>query len=68
MPENGAEPNGAKRWPLTEAQRRFFARHAQSAREIESAMRGALQMLVDEKGIAGKVRLSEDFAEMIEET
>lgn len=56
-----------KRYPLTPKQQQFFQKQAQAATNLQMAMRGALQMLVEEQGIAGRVSLSEDFSEMIEE-
>ena len=56
-----------RRHYLTEAQRQFFVRQKQTMTNIEMGMRGALQMAVEERGIAGKVTLSEDCAELIVE-
>lgn len=51
---------------LNDKQTAFFRRNMQMAREVEQQMRGALQMIVEEREITGRVRLNDDFTEIIE--
>lgn len=71
VPSNNGEllpqPTAVNRHRLTETQRQFFQRQKQALTNIEMGLRGALQMLVEEKSLIGKVSLSEDCAELIQE-
>jgi hypothetical protein len=53
------------RYPLTTKQQGFFQRHRQMALQIEAAMKGALQLIIDENDIKGRVTVSDDGTELI---
>jgi hypothetical protein len=54
------------RIPLTPKQTAFFLRHRMAMHATDAAMRGALQLIVEELGLAGRVTLSDDCTELIE--
>jgi hypothetical protein len=56
---------GNTRVPLTIKQRQFFERQRAAIQQIDAAMKGALQLIVEEHELIGKVMLSEDFSELI---
>ena len=62
-----SEPPKQAHYQLSDKQRDFFLRQRQAMSNIEMGMRGALQMLVEEHGLSGKVTLSEDCSELIAE-
>jgi len=49
---------------LTEKQKTFFLRQKLV---MNASMQGALQLLIEEMGLTGRVRLSDDCSELIEE-
>ena len=53
--------------PLTEKQKLFFERQKQAIIRLDAGMQGALQMIIEEMGLKGRVRLSDDCTEVIEE-
>jgi hypothetical protein len=55
----------SSRYPLTTKQQQFFQRHRSMAMQVEAAMKGALQLIIDENDIKGKVSVSEDSTELI---
>jgi hypothetical protein len=59
------DEHGNRRIPLTAKQRQFFERQRSAIQQIDAAMKGALQLIVEEHELRGKVTLSDDFAVLI---
>lgn len=58
--------NGSKsRHPLSPKQTEYFRRAAMMRQQIETQMRGALELIVLEEEIKGKATLADDFTEII---
>jgi hypothetical protein len=55
----------ATRFPLNGKQQEFFKRRRMAMQQIEMEMRGALQIVVEENELKGKVTISDDFTELI---
>ena len=55
------------RHPLTGKQRAFFERQKLAIVRIDAAMQGALQMIVEELELKGRVKLADDCSEMLVE-
>ena len=53
------------RHPLTSKQRAFFERQKLAIVRIDAAMQGALQMIVEELELKGRVKLADDCSEML---
>jgi hypothetical protein len=58
-------PKEYSRHPLNTKQQQFFQRNKQMIQQVEQAMRGALQLIVEENELKGKVTLADDFTELI---
>lgn len=59
------EPKTYSRHPLSPKQQDFFRQNRMAIQQIEVGMRGALQLIVTEQELKGKVTLSDDFSELI---
>jgi hypothetical protein len=66
-PAPPAPSSTIRRHTLAPKQQQFFIRQKQSLTNLEMGLRGALQLLVEERGLVGKVSLAEDCLELIEE-
>jgi len=53
------------RFPLSDKQQDFFRRRRLGMQQLENEMRGALQMIIEENELRGKVMLSDDMTELI---
>ena len=59
--------NKQQRIELTDKQRQFFFNQRSLMQQVEAAMKGALQLICDEKEVRGKVALTEDFSAILVE-
>lgn len=57
--------NGHERFPLSSKQQEFFRRAAMMRQQIDTQMNGALQLIVCENDLKGRVTLADDFTELI---
>lgn len=55
-------------FPLTEKQQEFFRKRRVAFQQLELEMRGALQLIVEENELTGKVTMADDFTELIIDT
>lgn len=60
-----AEPPTYKRHALTPKQQEFFRQNKMAMQQIEAGMKGALQLIMVEAELKGKLTLADDCSELI---